>query len=432
MTLDRYAEVLYTLKSIISLTKFENHCFAVGGCCRDFLLNREIKDIDLVLDIPNGGIEFARWLYDNDYLTREPVVYEHFGTAMFHLKEIPDIELEAVQTRKECYRDIDTRNPETAFGTIKDDCTRRDFTYNAIYYNISKCEFNDFNGSSISDLNDNVLRTCGDPDVIFTEDPLRILRAIRFTCRFGSTIEDKTFEGMKKYASRLEIISKERIQDEFSKMMTSKNPELAIQLIFETGAYEHVFGKLWFESDAKYLPLTIPAAFERLKAQKDAEHNNLEINLAIVYAFLPEVTERMKFLKFSNDIIEKVCFYLDIFDEIHYTKLLPSAIRRVQYFAKSYDNLFNACTIFFAVMGKSYDTHQRERVEKIISMTKEMIDNGQSMFGYKLPVDGNDVMEILNIPPSEKVKRNLDFLMEAAYVNPFITRKECETILKCN
>lgn len=429
MNKEKYLEIINCLKDIVKGTKFENHLFSVGGCCRDFLCDREIKDIDLVIDLPNGGVEFAEWLYKNDYLTREPVTYPHFGTAMFHLKSIPDVELESVQTRKECYHDIESRNPETAFGTIYDDCTRRDFTYNAIYYNISKEKVEDFNGKSLEDLNNNILRTCGNPDIIFSEDSLRVLRAIRFTCRFNSTIEEKTFEGMKRNVDRLSIISKERIQDEFSKMITSDNPEFAIRLLFEIGAYKYVFDKLWFESESEYLAKSIPASFERLKAQKDAEHNNLEINLAIVYAQLTDVVSRMKYLKFSNNVIEKVCFYLEVFDMIHFAEFTPASVRKVQYLAKSYDNLFNACTIFVSVMNRKGDS---ERAEKIINMTKKMIEKGHAMFGYKLPVDGNDVMEILNINPSEKVKRYLNLLMDMAYVNPFITKKECETILKCN
>ena len=201
------------------------------------------------------------------------------------------------------------------------------------------------------------------------------------------------------------------------------------RLLFEIGAYKYVFDKLWFESESEYLAKSIPASFERLKAQKDAEHNNLEINLAIVYAQLPDVADRMKYLKFSNDVIEKVRFYLEVFDMIHFTGFTPASVRKVQYLAKSYDNLFNACTIFVSVMNRKGDS---ERAEKIINMTKKMIEKGQAMFGYKLPVDGNDVMEILNINPSEKVKRYLNLLMDMAYVNPFITKKECETILKCN
>lgn len=430
MNKEKYNEICSCLKNIIVGTKWNGHLFAVGGCCRDYLSNREIKDIDLVIDLPNGGIEFAEWLEKNGFTKGSVVTYPHFGTAMFHLKEFPDVELEVVQTRKEAYRDMETRNPETAFGTINDDCTRRDFTYNAIYHQINEFGgFCDYNGNSLRDLENNVLRTCGEPDVIFTEDPLRILRAIRFATRFNSTIEEKTFEGMKRHVDRLEIISKERIQDEFSKMITSDNPEFAIRLLFEIGAYKYVFDKLMFETDSKYLAKSIPASFERLKMQKDAEHNNLEINLAIVYAQLPNAVNRMKYLKFSNDVIKKVCFYLELFDMINFTNFTPASIRKVQYLAKSYDNLFNACTIFVSVMNRKGDI---ERVEKILNMTKTMIEKGQAMFGYTLPVNGNDVMEILNINPSMNVKRYLNLLMDMAYANPFITKKECETILKCN
>ena len=430
MNKEKYNEIHSCLKKIIAGTKWNGHLFAVGGCCRDYLSDREIKDIDLVIDLPNGGIEFAEWLEKNGLTKGSVVTYPPSGSAMFHLKEFPDIELEAVQTRKEAYHDMETRNPETAFGTINDDCTRRDFTYNAIYHQINELGgFCDYNGNSLKDLKNNVLRTCGEPDVIYTEDPLRILRAIRFATRFNSTIEEKTFEGMKRHVNRLEIISKERIQDEFSKMITSDNPEFAIRLLFEIGAYKYVFDKLMFESDLKYLAKSIPASFERLKMQKDAEHNNLEINLAIVYAQLPNVVNKMKYLKFSNDVIKKVCFYLELFDMILFTNFTPASIRKVQYLAKSYDNLFNACTIFVSVMNRKGDI---ERVEKILNMTKKMIEKGQAMFDYKLPVNGNDVMEILNINPSKNVKRYLNLLMDMAYANPFITKKECETILKCN
>ena len=419
MNKQKYLQVIDCLQKIIAGTKWDTHVFSVGGCCRDYMSDREIKDIDLVVDLPNGGIEFAEWLENKGRTKGSVVTYPHYGTAMFHLKEVPDIELEAVQTRKESYRDMETRNPDTAYGTIDDDCTRRDFTYNAIYQNITTKEFCDFNGSSFKDLKANVLRTCGDPDIIFTEDPWRILRAIRFTCRFASTIDDKTFEGMKKYANRLEIISKERIQDEFSKMMTSGHADIAMKLINEIGAWEYIFnGDTCWE---------IEGALANLKKITDADYHNLEVNLAIVYAYLADVENRMKYLKFSNDVIDKVMFYLDLVDEINFLHFKPSNLRKLQYFAKSFDNLFNACTIFLSIFP-----NDEKNVLKIISMTVEMIKNGQAMFGYKLPVDGNDVMRILNIPPSEKVKSYLNLLMDMAYVNPFITNRDCETILKCN
>ena len=424
-------KIIKAISKSIKGTEYENKVFVVGGFVRDLIMGKDPKDIDLLIDgdiNAGAGITFAEWFCKKENIFKKdsnPLVYGLYGTAMF---QFMGEKIECVAPRSEKYQN-DSRKPVVSSCTLEDDCFRRDFTVNSLFINISNNELVDYSKNGLNDIKNKVIRSTSNPDVIFTEDPLRILRAIRFATRFNSTIEEKTFEGMKRHVDRLEIISKERIQDEFSKMITSDNPEFAIRLLFEIGAYKYVFDKLMFESDLKYLAKSIPASFERLKMQKDAEHNNLEINLAIVYAQLPNVVNKMKYLKFSNDVIKKVCFYLELFDMILFTNFTPASIRKVQYVAKSYDNLFNACTIFVSVMNRKGDI---ERVEKIINMTKEMIEKGQAMFGYTLPVNGNDVMKILNINPSKNVKRYLNLLMDMAYANPFITKKECETILKCN
>ena len=424
-------KIIKAISKSIKGTEYENKVFVVGGFVRDLIMGKDPKDIDLLIDgdiNAGAGITFAEWFCKKENIFKKdsnPIVYGLYGTAMF---QFMGEKIECVAPRSEKYQN-DSRKPVVSSCTLEDDCFRRDFTVNSLFINISNNELVDYSKNGLNDIKNKVIRSTSNPDVIFTEDPLRILRAIRFASRLNSTIEEKTFEGMKRHVDRLEIISKERIQDEFSKMITSDNPEFAIRLLFEIGAYKYVFDKLMFESDLKYLAKSIPASFERLKMQKDAEHNNLEINLAIVYAQLPNVVNKMKYLKFSNDVIKKVCFYLEIFDMINFTNFTPASIRKVQYLAKSYDNLFNACTIFVSVMNRKGDI---ERVEKIINMTKKMIEKGQAMFDYKLPVNGNDVMEILNINPSKNVKRYLNLLMDMAYANPFITKKECETILKCN
>ena len=424
-------KIIKAISKSIKGTEYENKVFVVGGFVRDLIIGKDPKDIDLLIDgdiNAGAGITFAEWFCKKENIFKKdsnPLVYGLYGTAMF---QFMGEKIECVAPRSEKYQN-DSRKPVVSSCTLEDDCFRRDFTVNSLFINISNNELVDYSKNGLNDIKNKVIRSTSNPDVIFTEDPLRILRAIRFATMFNSTIEEKTFEGMKRHVDRLEIISKECIQDEFSKMITSDNPEFAIRLLFEIGAYKYVFDKLMFESDLKYLAKSIPASFERLKMQKDAEHNNLEINLAIVYAQLPNVVNKMKYLKFSNDVIKKVCFYLELFDMINFTNFTPASIRKVQYLAKSYDNLFNACTIFVSVMKREKDS---ERAEKIINMTKKMIEKGQAMFGYKLPVDGNDVMEILNINPSKNVKRYLNLLMDMAYANPFITKKECETILKCN
>ena len=424
-------KIIKAISKSIKGTEYENKVFVVGGFVRDLIMGKDPKDIDLLIDgdINAGdGITFAEWFCKKENIFKKdsnPLVYGLYGTAMF---QFMGEKIECVAPRSEKYQN-DSRNPIVSSCTLEDDCFRRDFTVNSLFINISNNELVDYSKNGLNDIKNKVIRSTSNPDVIFNDDSLRILRMVRFASKLGFEIEDETLKGAIRHVDRLEIISKERIQDEFSKMITSDNPEFAIRLLFEIGAYKYVFDKLMFESDSKYLAKSIPAAFEKLKMQKDAEHNNLEINLAIVYAHLPNVVNRMKYLKFSNDVIKKVCFYLELFDMIHFTNFTPASIRKVQYLAKSYDNLFNACTIFVSVMKREKDI---ERAEKIINMTKKMIEKGQAMFGYKLPVDGNDVMEILNINPSKNVKRYLNLLMDMAYVNPFITKKECETILKCN
>lgn len=422
-------KIINAISKSIKGTEYENKVFVVGGFVRDLIMGKDPKDIDLLIDGDiNAGITFAEWFCKKENIFKKdsnPLVYGLYGTAMF---QFMGEKIECVAPRSEKYQN-DSRNPVVSSCTLEDDCFRRDFTVNSLFINISNNELVDYSKNGLNDIKNKVIRSTSNPDIIFNDDSLRILRMVRFASKLGFEIEDETLKGAIRNVDRLEIISKERIQDEFSKMITSDNPEFAIRLLFEIGAYKYVFDKLWFESESKYLAESIPASFEKLKAQKDAEHNNLEINLAIVYAQLPDVVDRMKYLKFSNDVIEKVRFYLEVFDMIHFTEFTPASVRKVQYLAKSYDNLFNACTIFVSVMNRKGDS---ERVEKIINMTKKMIEKGQAMFGYKLPVDGNDVMEILNINPSEKVKRYLNLLMDMAYVNPFITKKECETILKCN
>lgn len=135
-----YFKIKEHLRTLIKGTEWEGHVFTVGGCVRDELMGSEIKDIDLCVNLPSGGIRFAEWLRDNGYTMKGVTIYPNYGTAMLHLKAFPDVELEFVQTRKEKYIDHSCRNPATAFGIIEDDCMRRDLTINALYSNVSTDE----------------------------------------------------------------------------------------------------------------------------------------------------------------------------------------------------------------------------------------------------------------------------------------------------
>ena len=409
-----YKKIVETLKNIIKGTQYENHVFTVGGCERDLLLNNPIKDVDIVVDMENGGIEFAHWLQNNGYTNGSVVIYEHFGTAMFRLKEIPEETIEAVQTRKECYRDMESRNPETAFGTIEDDCQRRDFTVNAIYRNISTGEVLDLNGKSFSDISEKVIRTCGDPDIIFSEDPLRILRAIRFRARLGFTIENNTFEGMKKHLHRLEIISRERITDEFCKMVQSNNAYGSIRLISNIKAFKYVIPCDYTEEELKNKIFTndVLKSFSYVSS-------NLAVRLSRIFLnFSNEETEIiLRDMRISNDIINQVLWCKNHNDYRVVDTL--KGLRKLLYDCKNASRFINILGVYRYYGVDSLKIY-KEALTKI----------GTKMFGYKLPVNGNDVMETLDIKGGPKVKKILDELLDYAFYDPDITKEFCIDYIK--
>lgn len=159
MTQKDFYKIVNYIKTNISGSVFENNVYVVGGAVRDLLMNNDIKDVDIVISLRDGGVRFANWLYKLNFLTHEPVIYPTYGTAMFVLKDFPDIEIEAVQTRKEQYKDKNLRNPETSYGTIFEDSIRRDLTINALYFNVSSGEIIDPTEKGKDDILNKIIRS---------------------------------------------------------------------------------------------------------------------------------------------------------------------------------------------------------------------------------------------------------------------------------
>ena len=412
-----YIEIIEHLKNIILGTKFENHVFSVGGCERDLILDSPIQDIDIVIDLPNGGIEFANWLKDNGYTVGSVVVYEHFGTAMFRLKDYPDEEIEAVQTRKECYRDMESRNPETAFGSIMDDCQRRDFTINAIYRNISTGDILDLNGKSFDDITDGWIRACGDPNIIFSEDPLRILRAVRFKYRLGDhfLIEKDTYQGILTHKDRLSIISQERITDEFSKIITGKNAGQAFNFLINLGVLHYIFPCDLDEMTLESYMMGV------LYNSIDAVPSNLKIRLSRIFkAFSDSKTEEiMRNMRYSNDVIKDVIWFKNHSDAKSVSNI--KGLRKFMYECKTLPRFINALSVFRADEGEEF---------RRLVFSTALKEVGNKMFDYKLPINGNDVMEVLNIKGGPIIKTILDELLDYAFYDPDITKEECISYIK--
>ena len=446
MTVNTYKEITSKLREIIKDTKWENHLFTVGGCNRDMIMGGfEIKDIDLVCDLPNGGIEFAKWLEDNNYTTSSVVTYENFGTAMFHLKAFPDIELEIVHTRKECYHDAKSRNPETSYGTLKEDWTRRDFTINAIYYDISNDLMIDFENRGVNDINEGIIRTCGDPEIIFKEDPLRCLRMVRFASRYNFEIEDNTFKCAKNFIERLEIISKERITDEFTKMMTYSMSSLiqSLCLLHDLGGFEHIIPDLYEmgsydlvkiiddfkQTTSEYLKPNITVVLTKLLYYSYKLYCSYPYYSMNKSEYIKHVLQKV--LIYPNDITNEVIFLTKMNDKLH--ELCTDISVSIYEHAYEIRRIMNLCgdehSFWKATVCGSkrvYNEFHKELDNSTPTLFEEFSERDAKFYDYKLPIDGEDVMRVFNIEPSPKVKKILDRVFTFALINTDKTsRKDC-------
>jgi putative nucleotidyltransferase with HDIG domain len=216
------------------------HAYLIGGYVRDLLLNREHKkDIDVVVE--GSGIEFARSVAARLGKDVKVHYFKNFGTAMIHHNEV---EIEFVGARKESYR-ADSRKPIVENGTIQEDQERRDFTINALAIRLhpfTGAITDPFNG--IDDLHNKLIRTPLDPDKTYSDDPLRMMRAIRFASQLGFSIEKQSFESICRNAERIKIVSAERITDELNKIILSEKPSVGFKLLFECGLLEIIFPEM--------------------------------------------------------------------------------------------------------------------------------------------------------------------------------------------
>lgn len=224
-------------------------CYVIGGFVRDKLLGRPTKDADIVC--VGDGIALANKVADRFQPRPNVAFFKNFGTAQIRIE---DWEIEFVGARRESYS-YHSRNPEVSPGTLEDDQNRRDFTINALAISLNTVDYGQlldpFQG--LQDLDKKLIRTPLDPSQTFSDDPLRMMRAIRFASQLSFTIEPAVFQGIKDNKERIRIISQERITDELNKILCSPKPSVGLDLLYQSGLLHIIFPALVDLAGAEYI-----------------------------------------------------------------------------------------------------------------------------------------------------------------------------------
>ena len=417
-------KTIHTIRALIKGTKFEDVTYVVGGFVRDTLMGEVSNDLDIVVNLPSGGIDLANTLteLDNSHSDSNPIVYPKYGTASFHLKnndECSDVVIESVETRKEQYHS-ESRNPETCFGTLEEDAFRRDLTINALYYNISTDKVEDVTGKGLYDLKNHVIRTTNDnPNIVFFDDPLRIMRVIRFANRYGWNIEDKTWQSLQECASRIKIISQERIRNELNKIISNKDCINGLYYLKDSGILYHILPELFVQS---FVPVSgdFNSRFDRIINICNQSPNNLDTRLSILLSFCKTESECKDILsiqKHPNVTVKHVLNALLGKNFRNEDEDLEISLRRL--YKKCGENIDNALWVYRVA------TDEETYAETVNTWLK--IKDSAKIY---LPIDGNEIFSYRTDITGNDRKLLIDYLHEEQCKNPELTKEECIELIK--
>ena len=447
------------LQKLVQSGPFKGRVYLAGGAVRDMQLGKDPKDLDVVVTGGlDAGMEFAKYATQtmNNYSNgSNPVLFPTYGTAKFTLKgithngfDLSDVDIEAVATRKEKYT-TGSRKPEVSAGDLADDVHRRDFTVNSLLKDLTTGEILDLTGKGKEDIRRGIIQTPLNPDVIFTEDPLRMLRAVRFTMKYGWELPMFMIRALKRNAAQLRNISAERIRDELDKTLVTGSPDRAIKLLRITGLLNYI----------------IPEFKSAYKMTQNAHHDETVFNhiLTVVKNTKPNLITRLQAL--FHDI-GKTTTRTIINNEVHFydhenvsavmTRAIMSRLKypndvidavvtgvrnhmRLKPAGKQGDKMSDKSLRKFIVdLGGHLDytldlmhadnvAHAPESAmpEQIPNIIKriEILKTTTPKKNEKLPITGEDLIK-LGLNPSPLFSKLLDLVKDKQLENPNTTNEE--------
>lgn len=434
-------------------------CYLVGGYVRDIFLERPTNDIDVV--VVGSGIEVAKKLQQllgTNPKTGRPrahlAVYRNFGTAQV---KFYDTEVEFVGARKESYNRL-SRKPIVEDGTLEDDQNRRDFTINAMAICLNKDRFGElvdpFDG--IYDLEDGIIRTPLDPDITFSDDPLRMMRCVRFSAQLRFFIEDETFEALSRNAERIKIVSGERIADELNKIMKTAQPSRGLAELQRCGLLQLIIPELAaldivetrngrahknnfyhtlevVDNVAKHsdnLWLRWAALFHDVGKTKSKRwepalgwtfHNHNYIGAKMI----PSIFRRMKLpmdakMKYVEKLVDLHMRPIVIADEV----VTDSAVRRLMNDAG--DDIDDLMTLCEADITSKNDVRKKRFLENFRMVREKLTDLKERDYKRLLQpvIDGNEIMEMFSLQPCREVGQLKQYLKDAVLDNRVPNERE--------
>ncbi len=434
---------LFLLKKIAKAAEaLEMETYLIGGFVRDKILGRETKDADIVCI--GDGIELAKETAKQFNPVPQVDFFKTYGTA--HIKIEVDFDIEFVGARKESYRS-DSRNPDVLPGTMKDDQDRRDFTINAMAISLNKNDYgkliDPFNG--IKDLEDKIIRTPTEPAKTFSDDPLRMMRAIRFATQLNFTIEESTWQGIKDNSKRITIISQERITDELNKIILADKSSIGFDLLYKSGLLQLTFPPMVDLAGAEYKDGHghKDNFYHTLQVLDNISVNTNDLWLrwaAILHDIAKPLTKRFEeghgwtfhgheaaggrmvpkiFTKLKLPQNEKMRLVKKLVElhlrPISLTKenITDSAIRRLLFDAgEDFDSLMMLCEADITSKNKQKVKRFLENFKMVRQRCKEL-EEQDHIRNWQPPITGEIIMETFGLSPCREVGKVKDALKDA-------------------